>query len=141
MKRRTFICSIAAGLIPWPTAPTPQPIITEFDAESFLVEVGSLHCAAAECQGGSVLEFNVYVTDCPMPGMVRERRMVPSETLKKKLEEVGFPSQLEGHPTYPSLVAQMSRFPAPNEIAQRLQQILPGCSDWNRLYYDPDSGN
>lgn len=76
----------------------------------------------------------------PMPGMVRERRMVPSDHLKWELERLGFPSRLEGHPVYPSLVAQMSRFPAPNEIAVRLQQILCACRDWTLLYYNPDSG-
>jgi hypothetical protein len=140
MKRRSFLHSVAGALIPWPAVTSPQPIITDFGDGGYLVEVGCLRCAAAEFPGGSALEFNVYITDYPMPGMVRERRMMPSKTLKMKLERVGFRSVLEGHPVYPSLVAEMTFFPRPNEIAERLQQILRGCHDWTLLYHDPGSG-
>jgi hypothetical protein len=64
--------------------------------------------------------------------------MVPSLALKKKLEEVGFPTKFEGDEQYPSLVAHMARFVGPNEVAEKLQQILR-CHDWNVFYNDPDS--
>ena len=134
MKRRNFLQSVA-GLILWHPA-TARPIITAF-GDCFLIEVGCLHCAVERCPGGSTLTFNVYVEDHPIPGMFRVRRMVPSVTLKRKLERVGFPSVLEGDEQYPSLVARIRHFPRPNEVGERLQQILRGC-DCRLLCHDPD---
>ncbi len=134
MHRRHFLHSVA-GLILWPTGTTPQPTITDFEDGGYLVEVGCLHCGLSS---DSTLVFNVYITDHPMPGMERIRRMVPSETLKRELEQVGFPTRPEGDERWPSLVTRMSYLLGPNEIAERLQQILR-CGDWTLLYYDPES--
>ena len=105
-----------------------------------MVVVGCLRCCLYPgFSTGSVLDFHVWVTDYPVPGMIRERRMAPSETLKKKLEEVGFHSRLEGDAMYPSLVARISRFLTPDEVVERLQRILRGCHEWSLLYYDFNS--
>ena len=143
MKRRTFLQSVS-GLILWqpcwPAVSTPlQSTITDFEDGGFLIEIGPLHCCLYPEAYGSVLDFVVYITDYPMPGMIRERRMVPSELLSQKLEEVGFPSRLEGDEQWPSLIVHMPRIVTPNEVAERLQQLLR-AGDWTLLYYAPDSG-
>ena len=139
MNRRHFLQSL--GVLfwhPWAAATTPQPIITDLGDGDFLIEVGCLHCSLCpDSSTGSLLDFMVYVTDRPIPGMIRERRMVPTKLLKKKLEEVGFPSVFDGYEL--SLVSHMPGFVTPNEVAEKLQQILRG-GDWTLLYYDPDSG-
>jgi hypothetical protein len=63
--------------------------------------------------------------------------MAPTELLKMKLDAVGFPSVFEGDEKYPSLVAHMTRFLTPNEVAVRLEQLLR-AGDWRLLYFDPD---
>ena len=136
MKRRRFLQSVAGLLLwrPWPAATTQQAYIYEYDDGGFLVEVGCLRC----CLDSEVLEFNVFVTYYPMPGMERVRRMVPSGILTWELERFGFPSVLEGDERWPSLVARMPRFVTPIEVAEKLQQILRR-GDWCRLYHDPES--
>ena len=140
MKRRNFLQSVALLFWhPWPTA-TPPVRIYDYEDGHYLVAVGCLRCRL--CPGSStglVLDFHVWVTDYPLPGMIRERRMAPSETLKKKLEEVGFPTALEGDAMYPSLVARMTYFLTPNQVAEKLQRILRGCHEWSLLYYDFNS--
>ena len=125
---------------PWhprPTATTPKPIITDLEDGDCLVEVGPLQCFLCPDLVGSVLDFHVWLIDHPVPGMTRERLMLCSDTLKRKLEkELGCPCVFEGHPEYPSLVARPARIFTPNEVAEKLQQILQGA-DWNLLYYDP----
>ena len=140
MKRRNFLQSIVLILWhPWPGETTPtQPSIYEYEDGGYLIEVGCLRCGMYADLSGSLLEFNVYVTDHPVPGTIRERRMVPSEILKKKLERVGFPTEFEGHPKYPSLVGRMSRFLSPNQVADKLQRVLAGC-DFKLLYHNPGS--
>ena len=140
MKRRTFLQSVAGGLIlwrhPWPVVPDPtQPIIFDYEDGGFLIAVDRLRCCLYPDSFGSVLDFGVWVTDYPM-GKVRERLMLPSETLTKKLEEVGFPSRLEDD-LYPFLVARMTYFLTPAEVGKRLQQIVRGW-DSSLLYYAPD---
>ena len=137
MNRRTFLHSVGS-LILWPAAPVPlESTIYDYEDGGYLIEVGCLHCCLYPEASGSVLDFVVYVTDYPMPGMIRERRMVPSQLLKKKLEEVGCPSVFDGYEL--SLVAHMPRFLTPHEVAEKLQQILR-AGDWTLLYYAPDSG-
>jgi len=136
MHRRTFLQSVA-GLVLWPTGTNPKPIITALDDGGYLIEVGCLRCYSQS--GGSVLDIVPWVIDHPMPGMELIRRMVPTAALKEKLEQVGFPTRPEGYEQHPSLVARLSYFLAPNEVAAKLQQILR-CGDWTLLYYDPESG-
>ncbi len=142
MDRRDFLQSVALLFWhPWPTATPPvKASIYDYEDGRYLVAVGCLRCCL--CPGsstGSVLDFHVVVTDYTVPEMIRERRMAPSETLKKKLEEVGFQSRLEGDAMYPSLVARMTYFLTPNQVAEKLQRILRGCSEWSLLYYDFNS--
>ena len=80
MKRRNFLQSVALLFWhPWPTTTTTtQPSIYDYEDGRYLVAVGCLRCCL--CPGsstGSVLDFHVWVTDYPVPGMIRERRMTP----------------------------------------------------------------
>ena len=111
-------------------------MITDLDDGDFSIEVGLLQCFLYPDSDGSVLDFVPWVVDHPVPGMVRGRRMLPTETLRRKLAEVGFPTEFGGHPGYPSLVARMPRLFTPHEVAEKLQQILRG-GDSTLLYYDP----
>ena len=140
MKRRTFLQSVAGGLILWcrHPVPAPNPIITDLEGD-VAVEVGPLRCIIYRKSSGTVLDFNVWLIDHPVPGMVRSRLMLCSDTLKKKLEEAfGCPCVLEGHPEYPSLVARMPRPFTPKEVATLLQKLLLCCPDWSDLCFDPD---
>lgn len=139
MHRRNFLHSVA-GLILWPTGTDPTPIITDFEDGGFLIDVGCLRCCLCQEFGGSILSFVPWITDHPKPGMVRERRMAPSTTLKNKLEQVGFPTEFEGDERWPSLVACITHFITPNEIAAMLQRVL-WSADWHLLYHDPESGD
>ncbi len=65
--------------------------------------------------------------------------MAPSTALKVKLEEVGFPTDIEGDEQWPSLVARLDRFFTPNEMAAMLQHVLRS-GDRRLLYFDPESG-
>ena len=142
MKRRSFLQSVAGVILwrPWPGETTTQPIITDLEGD-YAVEVGPLRCIIYHTSStGSVLDFNVWLIDHPVPGMVRSRLMLYSETLKKKLEEtMGCPCVLEGHPEYPSLVARMPRPFTPKEVGELLQKLLLCCHDWSVLCFDPDS--
>ncbi len=145
MDRRNFLQSLAGSLIlwrhPWPAATPPvRPRIYDYQDGCYLVVVGCLRCCL--CPGssmGSVLDFHVLVTDYPVPRMIQERWMAPSETLKRKLEEVGVPSRPKGDAMYPSLVARMAYFLTPSQVAEKLQQVLRGCHEWSLLYYDFNS--
>ena len=139
MKRRTFLHSIS-GLILWqpcwPDTATPlESTIYDYQDGGFLVSVGCLRCCLYPESKGSVLDFVPWLISRPMPEMTSERRMVPTTLLKKKLEEVGFPSVFDENES--SLVAHMPCFLTPNEVADRLQQILRS-GDWHLLYHDPD---
>jgi hypothetical protein len=142
MDRRSFLQSLGALILwrhPWlaATTPTTQPIIFDYEDGGYLIAVDCLRCTIyPDSCTGSVLNFHVWVTDYPVPGMIRERLMLPSEILKKKLEEVGFPSRLEDD-VWPFVVARMTYFLTPAEVGKRLQQIVRGW-DSSLLYYAPD---
>lgn len=144
MKRRTFLQSVAGGLLlwwrhPWP-ATAPSPTITALGDGDDYIEVGCLRCALVKCQGGSsVLGIDVYAPypeHYPLPGFVAERRMVPSARLKKDLAEVGFPTIDGTSQLHPSLGAILPYCPTPDEVGKRLQRILRGCRDSRLLYRD-----
>jgi len=143
MERRTFLQSVAGGLIlwyqqPWPT--TPQPIITDLGDGDNYIEVGPLHCALVKCRdGSSVLGIDVYAAypeHFPLPGIVEQRRMVPSETLKRKLKEVGLPTVDGRNQIDPTLATFLPYCPTPDQVGQKLQQILRGCRDSRQLHHD-----
>ena len=139
MERRSFLQSVAGGLILWCRHPAlvPQPIITDLDGD-YAVEVGPLRCIIYRNSSGSVLNFNVWLIDHPVQGMVRSRLMLYSETLKKALEEtMGCPCVLEGHPEYPSLVARLPRPITPQEVGELLQNLVRCCPDWSILCFEP----
>ena len=144
MQRRTFLQSVAGGLVlswnPWPAATTPQPIITALGDGDYHIEVGPLRCALVRCQdGSSVLGIDVYAAypdDYPLAGVVSERRMLPSEELKKKLAEVGCATFDGTSQLHPSLGAIVPYCPTPDEVGKKLQQILRECRDSRLLYHD-----
>jgi len=142
MERRTFLQSVAGGLIlwyqqPWPT--TPQPIITDLGDGDYYIEVGPLHCALVKCRGSSVLGIDIYAAypeHLPLPGIVAERRMVPSETLKRQLRKVGIPTVDGSSQLHPSLGTTLSYALTPDQVGKKLQQILRECRDSRLLYRD-----
>ncbi len=78
--------------------------------------------------------FGVFLTTYPMPGMA-EHRMLPTERLQHELHAVGFPVVTEIWSYFPVPIARMTSCLSPQDIAERLQQVLAGC-DPKLLYYD-----
>ena len=83
--------------------------------------------------------FGVFVTTCPMPGVVEENRMLPTERLKHELHAVGFPVVTEIWNYFSVQTARIDHRLSPQDIADRLQQVLTNCNpkllfyDWERL--------
>lgn len=103
------------------------------DAE-FFVECGCLWCGGQRQGRCWALAFTIYIARTrPDGGMLR--RMVPTETLRARLVEVGVPVEFDGHPTYPSLVGTSLLGPA--QLHQRMAIVLGDC-DWTTLYLDPE---
>lgn len=139
MERRTFLQAFAGVILcPWATATAPitRPIIFDYEDGGFLIGVDCLRCTIYPDSFGSVLDFGVWVTDYPN-GMIRERLLLPSATLKKKLEEVGFTCVLEDD-LYPFIVARLTHILTPHEVGTLLQTIVRGW-DSGLLYYDPEA--
>ena len=63
------------------------------------------------------------------------RRMVPTELLRTRLEDVGVAVEFDGQPMYPALVGTSLLGPA--QLHQRMAMVLGGC-DWTALYCDPE---
>jgi len=128
MDRRSFLQSLGALALWQPSSRYPKPIIKQFE-DGYWIDVGCLRCLTEEDRSGATLTFGVFLKTCPMPGVVNETRMAPTEMLKQMLEAVGFPVAWEiWHPDYPALIARIDPCPLPQEIAARLQRVLGGCN-------------
>ena len=106
--------------------------LPSFDEAEFLVECGCLWCGGCRMGRHYALAFTVYV-ERTRPNGAMLRRMVPTETLRARLAEVGVPVEFDGQPTYPSLVGTSLFGPA--HLRQRMAMVLGGC-DWTALYCD-----
>ncbi len=134
MKRRNFLQSLSA-LAFWPPAsPSPQPVIKKYD-DGYEIQVGCLRCCTEEDRSGTILTFAVFLIETPLPGVVNENRMLPTERLQQELHAVGFPVVTEIWNYFPVPTARIDHRPSPQDIAERLQQVLAGC-DPKLLYYD-----
>ena len=127
LNRRHFLQSFAGlALCPSvsPFSPSVKSTIRKF-GRSYLIEVDRLRCSLVRCRKGASLTFGVFVTR-QIPGMVEENIMLPTEKLKSRLEEAGFPV-VWGNSDYPFAICDLDRFPSPHDVASRLQRVLVGC--------------
>jgi hypothetical protein len=134
MNRRQFLHA-ASALASWPLViqTAPRPIISEFE-DGYTIDVDLLRCSLGTCRSGSTLVFGVFITSYPRPGAIEETRMIPTELLKTRLEQIGFPVIWEQWlPAFPFLVAYLDHIPRPQDIAARLQWVL--SSNDSRLFY------
>jgi len=139
MNRRHFVKFVSALALWHRASPSiPKPVIKKYD-DGYTIDLGIVRCLTEKDRNGTTLVFSVFLTTYPMPGVVNEDLMVPTATLKKRLEAVGFPVVWEiWHPDFPFLVARMNPCPSPQHIAARLQHVLAGC-DLKLLYKNPGS--
>ncbi len=128
MHRREFMLSIVLAAI---RPGVCRAKITRFDEGSPL-EIGCLHCAVEE----QSVTVDVYVEHRWPNGRVEVRRMVPTETLQRRLNALGLSLELQGHPIYPSLVGRVEHRPAPDALGRLLAAVLED-SDWRSLYAEP----
>ena len=103
--------------------------------DEFLLECGCLWCGGQRRGRCWALAFTVYIARTRLGGALMLRRMVPTESLRVRLIEVGVPVEFDGQPTYPSLIGTSSFGPA--QLHQRMAMALGGC-DWTVLYCDPE---
>ena len=106
-----------------------------FDEAEFLVECGCLWCGGQRQGRCWDLAFTVYIARTRPDGALMLRRMVPTETLRARLAEVGVLVEFDGHPTYPALVGTSLLGPA--QLRHRMEEIMYGC-DSTALYCDPE---
>lgn len=100
----------------------------------FLVECGCLWCGGQRQGRCWALAFTVYIARTRPDGAML-RRMVPTETLRARLAEVGVLVEFDGQPMYPALVGTSLLGPA--QLHQRMAMALGGCH-WTTLYFDPE---
>ena len=133
MKRRSFLQSLAA-LAFWPPASrSPQPVIKEYD-DGYMIQVGPLRCLTEKDGAGATLTFGVFITTKLLDGW-EENRMLPTQRLQQELHAVGFPVVTEIWSYFPVPIARMTSCPSPQDIAERLRQVLVKC-DPTLLYHD-----
>jgi hypothetical protein len=137
MKRRSFLQSVSAlALWPW-RSPSPEPVIKRFD-DGYWIDVGILRCLTYADGAGTSLTFGVFIIT-QLPGGWEESRKLPTERLQQELKAVGFPVVTEIWGSFLVLVATMTSCPTPQDIAERLEQVLAKCDpkllfyDWERL--------
>ncbi len=133
MKRRSFLQSLAALAFWHPTSQSPQPVIKKYD-DGYTIQVGCLRCLTEEDEAGASLSFGVFITTKLLDGW-EENRLLPTERLQQDLQAVGFPVVTEIWNYFPVPTARMTSCLSPQDIAERLQQVLAGC-DPKLLYYD-----
>jgi hypothetical protein len=104
------------------------------DAE-FLLECGCLWCGGQRQGQGWAVAFTVYIARTRPDGALMLRRMVPTELLRTRLEDIGVAVEFDGQPMYPALVGTSAFGPA--QLHQRMAMALGGC-DWTVLYCDPE---
>jgi hypothetical protein len=133
VDRRNFLQSVSALALWPPTSPSPQPVIKKYD-DGYVIQVGCIRCCTYEDGAGASLSFGVFVTTKLLDGW-EEKRMLPTIRLQQELEAVGFPVVTEIWSGFPVHTAIMTSCPSPQEIAERLQQVLVK-GDPKLLYYD-----
>jgi hypothetical protein len=140
MDRRSFLQSLGALALWQPVSSSRRTSVIKTFDDGYEIDVGPLRCLTEKDGSGTILTFGVFLTSYPMPGVVDETRMAPTEMLKQRLEAVGFPVAWEiWNPDYPFIVARIDPCPLPQEIAARLQGVLAGCNP-EFLYQNSSSG-
>ncbi len=122
--RRSFLQQILALIL--------GSFLPDFTEAEFLVECGCLWCGGQRQGRCWALAFTVYIARTRPDGALMLRRMVPTETLRVRLAEVGVLVEFDGQPTYPSLVGT-SLFDQV-QLRQRMAMALGGCE---APYFDP----
>ena len=135
MNRRRFLQFTSALALWHQPSPSPQPVVIKKYDDGYMIQVGCLRCVTEEDRSGTTLVFGVFLVENPMPGVVEESRMLPTIRLQQELKAFGFPVITEIWSGFPVQTARIDHRPSPQDIAERLQQVLSN-GDPKLLYYD-----